>query len=236
MCGRVFSKSSARQLVSAFAADRAAEREGGDGGDDIDDIGPTYNGPPGRDYPLIIAELDMPGRVFVLARWGLIPRWMRDPKGGPKPINARAEAVASNGMFRAAYRSRRALMPVDGFFEWKAVKGEKAKQPYAIAMADGSPFALAAIYEYWRDPASGLEVKTFAIVTCRANALMAEIHDRMPVVVAPEDYERWLGSEADPRDLLKPYPPELMIMWPIATRVNKPVNDDPSILDPLEHN
>src|SRR5689334_24844385 len=133
-----------------------------------------------------------------------------------------------------AYRLRRCIVPVDGFFEWKAIKGQKAKQPYAIAMKDGAPFGIAGIWENWKDPASGEWIRTFAIITTDANALVAEIHDRMPVILPREGYARWLGEEADPCDLMRPFPAELMRIWPISTRVNKPENDDASILDPIQ--
>jgi SOS response associated peptidase (SRAP) len=105
-----------------------------------------------------------------------------------------------------------------------AIKGQKAKQPYAIAMKDGAPFGIAGIWENWKEPASGEWIRTFAIITTDANELVADIHDRMPVILAPVDYARWLDEEPDPRDLMRPFPAELMRMWPISTRVNKPEN------------
>ena len=135
---------------------------------------------------------------------------------------------------RDAYHRRRCIVPMDGFFEWKAVKGQKAKQPYAIAMKDGAPFALAGIWENWKEPASGEWVRTFAIITTDANELVAEIHDRMPVILAREDYARWLGEEADARDLLRPFPAAPMRMWPVSARVNKHENDDPAVVEPIE--
>jgi len=164
-------------------------------------------------------------------RWGLIPN---DPTGGRKPINAKCETVQDLPTFRDAYRTRRCIVPVDGFFEWKAIKGQRAKQPYAIAMKDGSPFGLAGIWENWKDPASGEWIRTFAIITTDSNELVADIHDRMPVILAPGDFARWLGEEPDPRDLMRPFSAEPMPMWPISTRVNKPENDEPSIVEPVE--
>jgi putative SOS response-associated peptidase YedK len=137
--------------------------------------------------------------------------------------------------FREAYRKRRCILPVDGFFEWKAIKGQKAKQPYAIAMKDGSPFGIAGIWENWKQAASGEWVRTFAILTTNANDLVADIHDRMPAILSPSGYTRWLSEEPDPRDLLRPFPSEAMRIWPISMRVNKPENDDASILQPVEH-
>ena len=167
-------------------------------------------------------------------RWGLIPHFCEDPNGGRKPINAKCETVATLPTFREAYRSSRCIMPVDGFFEWKAIRGQKAKRPYAIAMKDGTPFGIAEIWENWKDPASGKSVRTFAIITTDANELVAEIHDRMPLILAPGNYARWLSEESDPRDLMRPFAAEPMRMWPISTRVNKPENDDPSIIEPTE--
>jgi putative SOS response-associated peptidase YedK len=136
--------------------------------------------------------------------------------------------------FRDAYRTRRCILPVDGFFEWKAIKGQKAKQPYAIAMKDGAPFGIAGIWENWKEPASGEWIRTFAIISTDTNPLVAEIHDRMPVILAPSDYARWLGEEPDPRGLMRQFPADLMRMWPISTRVNKPENDDASIIEPID--
>jgi putative SOS response-associated peptidase YedK len=101
-------------------------------------------------------------------------------------------------------------------------------------MRDGGPFGIAGLWENWQEPASGEWIRTFAIITTDANGLVSDIHDRMPVILAPEDYDRWLGEEPDPRDLMRPYPAEPMRMWPILTRVNKPKNDDPSIVEPIE--
>ena len=130
---------------------------------------------------------------------------------------------------------RRCLVPVDNFFEWKAIKGEKAKQPYAIAMKDGSPFAIAGIWEGWKHPETGEVMRTFAVITTEANELVAEIHNRMPVIIAPENYDRWLSPiEPDPRDLLAPYPSEPIVIWPISMRVNAPRNDSEDILERVE--
>jgi putative SOS response-associated peptidase YedK len=164
---------------------------------------------------------------------GALPcRLCQDPKGGRKPINAKCETVHKLPTFREAYRRGRCVVPVDGFFEWKAVKG-KPKQPYAIAIKDGSPFGLGGPWENWKDPTSGEWIRTFAIIATDANELVAAIHDRMPLIIAPGDYGRWLGDEPNPYDLMRPFPAEPMQIWPISTRVNKPENDDSSILEPI---
>jgi putative SOS response-associated peptidase YedK len=105
---------------------------------------------------------------------------------------------------------RRCIVPVDGFFEWKAIKGQRAKQPYAIAMKDGAPFGIAGIWENWKEPASGEWIRTFAVITTDANEMVVDIHDRMPVILAPGDYARWLSDEPDPRDLMRVFPASLM--------------------------
>jgi putative SOS response-associated peptidase YedK len=127
-------------------------------------------------------------------RWGLIPHWCNDASGGRKPINAKCETVGNLPTFREGYRARRCIVPVDGFFEWKAIKGQKAKQPYAIAMKDGAPFGIAGIWENWKQPATGEWIRTFAVITTDANELVADIHDRMPLILAPDGYARWLGG------------------------------------------
>jgi putative SOS response-associated peptidase YedK len=198
---------------------------------------PRYNGAPSLDYPIIIKDLVREpvtmGTIFVSARWGLIPRWMA-PGGRPPPINARCEGIATNGMFKSAYRARRCLVPIDGFFEWKDIFGTgKNKQPYAIALKSGKPFALAGVWETFRDQA-GIEIRSFAIVTCPANEMMADIHHRMPVILNPEDYDRWLSSEPDPHDLMRPFPSELMTMWPIDRKVGSPKNDSPDIIEEID--
>ena len=125
---------------------------------------------------------------------------------------------------------------MDGFFEWGAAKGTWAKQPYAIAIKDGTPFGLAGLWENWRNPNSGEWEQTFAIITVPSNSLVAQIHDRMPAILEPTNYERWLVPEPDPHDLLITYPPEPMTIWPVSTRVNLPANDDPLLLERFEEN
>jgi putative SOS response-associated peptidase YedK len=124
-------------------------------------------------------------------------------------------------------------MPVDSFCESR--KTALPKRPYAIAMKDGAPFALAGTWENWKHPQTGEYIRTFCILTCPANELIATIHDRMPVIIPAHAYDRWLSPlEADPRDLLMSYPAGLMRIWPVSAKVNSPKNDDPSILDPLD--
>lgn len=228
MCGRVFVKSTFAELMAAFSG---VKRD-----DNLADLesGPRFNGAPSLTYPIIITDKDASSGRFTTAKWGLIPSWVKEAKPKVQPANARCESLKTNGMFRGAYRARRCLVPVDGYFEWKAIKGKK--QPYALAMADGRPFCLAGIWESRPDPDArpGTEPKTFAIVTCTPNDLVATIHDRMPVILHPKDYARWLGEHPDPADLLAPFPSELMKIWPVSTRVNNVRNQETDLLDPIE--
>ena len=226
---------SPERVIQSSAPIRLAIVDGLDACDSrVHNYPPRWNGAPSQDL-LVIRRNHQTGEVSLdLLRWGLIPYWCQEPKGGRKPINAKCETVGSLPTFRDAYRRRRCIVPVDGFFEWKAIKGQKAKPPYAIAMKDGSPVGIGGLWENWKDPTSSEWVRTFAIITTDANELVAEIHDRMPLILASGDYTRWLSDEPNPRDLMRPFPAEPMRMWPISIRVNKPENDDPSIVEPIE--
>lgn len=231
MCGRVFVKSTLAEMVRSFGfADPASVGA-------LDNSFPRYNGAPSLEYPIIVQDEAQKGSaMFVSAKWGLVPSWQKETSTGrPPPVNVRSETIATNGMFKRAYASKRCLIPIDGYFEWKDIHGNgKEKQPYAFAMKDGSPFALAGIFDIWRNPANGELLRTFCIVTCAPNELMATIHDRMPVILAPADYGTWIGPEADPADLMRPFPSELMTMWPISRKVGSPKNDTPDILYPID--
>jgi len=228
MCGRITQKSPPGQLRLTILMGTPDDPR-------VTKSKARYNGAPTQDL-LVIRKHPKTGEASLdLLRWGLIPNWTKELSPKLKPINATAERVATAPMFRDAYARRRCIVPVDNFFEWKAVRGAKAKQPYAIALRSGEPFGLAGIWDGWKHPETGEVVRTFCIITTTANELVADIHDRMPVILQPEAYERWLANiEPDPRDLLVPFPAELMMMWPISTRVNKPDHDDPSILEPFE--
>jgi putative SOS response-associated peptidase YedK len=195
---------------------------------------PRWNAAPSQEL-LVIRRNHQIGEVSLdPLRWGLIPYWCNDPKGGRKPINAKFETVQDLPTFRDAYRKRRCIVPVDGFFEWKASRvrrrSSRMRSLWRMARRSASPASGRTGRSLLRANGFGL----FAIITTDANELVADIHDRMPVILAPDDYGRWLGEEPDPRDLMRPFPAELMRMWPISTRVNKPENDDPSIVEPIE--
>jgi putative SOS response-associated peptidase YedK len=223
MCGRVIQSCSPLRLAIVEGLDVSDSR--------MRNIRPRYNAAPSQEL-LVIRENHKTGeRSLDLLKWGLIPHWCQEPMGGREPINAKAESVSRLPMFREAYAQRRCILPVDGFFEWRAIKGARAKQPYAIAMKDGSPFGLAGLWENWRNPNSGDWERTFAIITVPSNDLVAQVHNRMPAILEPAGYNRWLGLESGPHDLLITYPSEPLTMWPISTRVNKPENDDPTLLE-----
>ena len=161
--------------------------------------------------------------------WGLIPGFMKDADGGRKPINARSETVASSGMFRGAFASRRCLIPMDAFYEWRTTPN--GKQPYAFARADGQPLVLAGIWEHWRAP-DGEVRRTFAILTTAANASMRRIHDRMPVIIEADDRTVWLGErDGEARELLGPASEDTLRRWPVSRDVNSPRHDRPDLLD-----
>lgn len=156
---------------------------------------------------------------------------------GSKLVNARAEGIADKPSFRDAIRQRRCLIPADAFYEWRKPAEPKApKQPYAIRMADGRPFAFAGLWENWKDP-EGHWLRTCTIITTEANELVARLHDRMPVILVPEDYGRWLGDElAEPDDvlgLLRPYPAEAMVAYPVSRAVSNVRNEGADLLEPI---
>ena len=160
---------------------------------------PSYNVAPSQLLYVIRENHETGERTLELLRWGLIPHGCKDPEGGRKPINARAKSVARLPTFRAAYAKRRCIVPVDCFFEWRAVKGARAKQPFAVAMEDRTPFAIGGVWENWRDPQSGEWIRTVAIITVPSNELVAQIHHRMPLILPKQAYERWLGGGRPPR-------------------------------------
>lgn len=223
MCGRVIQSSGPLRLAIVEGLNVSDSR--------LANVPRRYNAAPSQELLVIRQNHKTSERSLDLVKWGLIPYGCQNPKGGRRPINAKAESVAMLPMFKEAYARRRCIVPVDGFFEWRAIRGAQTKQPYAIAMKDGSPFGLAGLWENWRNPNTGEWERTFAIITVPSNDLVAQIHDRMPAILEPSGYDRWLGAEPDPRDLLISYPSEPMTMWPISTRVNAPENDEPSLLD-----
>jgi len=189
---------------------------------------PRWNIAPTQPVPVIRRDKKGPKRTFSLLRWGLIPYWAKDASIGFKTINAMSETAAEKPAFRDAIRQRRCLIPADGFFEWKKL-GPKEKQAYNIGMADDSVFAFAGLWERWQDPVNEV-VETCTILTTKPNPLVADVHDRMPVILSAEDYDLWLDpgvmDSARVADCLKPFDARLMKKYLVSARVNRPENDD----------
>ncbi len=193
----------------------------------------NWNAAPTEDLPVVRFDAKAGERSLDNLRWGLVPYWAKDLKIGYSTINAKAEGIDERPTFREAFRRRRCLVPLDAFYEWK--KLGKEREPYAAALADRRLMAMAGLWENWRSPA-GEWVRSFTIVTTAANALLAPLHDRMPVILDPEAWPLWLGeAPADSerlKALLVPYPPDRMTVWPVDKRVGNVANKDPALIEP----
>ena len=186
------------------------------------DLHARYNIAPMTDVPIVRVNAEGQ-RELVRVRWGLVPRWAKDPSIGARMINARGETIADKPSFRMPFRRHRCLLPANGFYEWRTpaagASESQRKQPLHIGMADGSFFGLGGLYERWRGDDDRV-LDTCTIVTTAANALVQPIHDRMPLVVAPEDYARWLDpANADVADLIAPYPAAAMALYPVSPAI-----------------
>ena len=191
---------------------------------------PTWNMAPTRDAPVVRLHPDTGERRLDLLRWGLVPHWAKDPKSVRMTINARGETLASTPMFRDAFARRRCLVPADVFYEWQVIDG--AKHPWAIARTDGQPMVFAGLWEGWRG-ADGTVIRSFTIVTTGANDALRPLHERMPVVLEPDDWPLWLGEqEGDRAALLRPSQAAYRT-WRIGTAVNNVRNDTARLLEPV---
>jgi putative SOS response-associated peptidase YedK len=189
---------------------------------------PRYNVAPMQEVPIVRVSASG-ARELVAVRWGLVPRWAKDPAIGSKMINARGETVATKPSFRTAFRRHRCLVPANGFYEWMPT-ADGRKQPVLIAMKDGSVFAFAGLYERWLT-GDGEPLDSCTILTTDANDLLRAVHDRMPVIVAPDQYARWLDPAQDgPQALVAPYASDAMTWWPVSSRVNSVRHDDASLI------
>ena len=223
MCGRYARKSAQELLAEWFDLDLHA----------FPFFLPSYNVAPQSMQPVIWQGGEAGERRLSLMRWGLVPSWARDQRIGLNTINARAEEVTSKPAFREALKKRRCLIPADAFYEWQR-RSAKVRQPWAIGMKSGDPFAFAGLWDTWQPPV-GEALASFTILTTAPNEQMAPIHDRMPVIVEPRNYDRWLDAgneDAPPMDLLQPYPAEEMQTWTVSNRVGKVTNDEPDLLKP----
>lgn len=228
MCGRYTLTQPAEVLAEAFDVS------------DYVELQPRYNIAPTQDVA-VIGRNHEGRRTLGLMRWGLIPSWAKDPTIGNRMINARGESAAEKPAFRSSFKSRRCLVPADGFYEWKK-QGSGSKQPYYIRMKDHHPFAFAGLWSRWRPKATdgadaGEPILSCTLLTTSPNPLMAEIHDRMPVILHPEHYDFWLNPDNQDAEalnrLLVPYEPEAMEAYPISTMVNRPGNEGPRLIEPL---
>jgi putative SOS response-associated peptidase YedK len=224
MCGRFARRSTQEVLADWFGVEL----------EDMPWFAPSFNVAPQSVQPVVRLNRDSGDREFALLRWGLVPFWAKHAKFGYSTINARAEEAASKPAFREALKKRRCLVPADAFYEWMKPNA-KLKIPYAIALTSGEPCALAGLWESWR-PAEGPSIETFTILTTDPNEVTEPFHNRMPVILEPKDYDRWLepGDPARPPvDLLRPYPADRMRAWPVSARVGNVRNNDPTLLEPV---
>lgn len=233
MCGRFVSASPPDELARYFGAELPDQP-----------IDPSYNVAPTSEVYVVRKAENSDGvavRQLSPLRWGLVPFWAKDLKIGSKMINARAETVLEKPAFKKAFARRRCLVPADGFYEWAQVQGQKVKQPHYIQRADGEPVVFAGLWERWwnndddgsRDE-SRPAVETFTILTCRPNATMAPIHNRMPVLVAPKAWDNWLAEQTTDEylmSLLQPAPDDLLVTHPVSTAVNSVANNNRALVE-----
>lgn len=225
MCGRYYRQSDKQRIAEAFHLR------------DISDmpleVAPSYNIAPTTRQPVIRNNRDTGEREIVAMRWGMVPNFAKslaDFKGF-STINAQAETVTTKAMWRVPFQRRRCLVPADGFYEWKRLD-EKTKQPYAFVLKDSAPFAFGGLWDAWKDPATQEWLQSFAVITTEPNELMVSVHNRMPVIVQPKDYGRWLDRAEEgrpPVDLLGPYDADKMASHPVDPRVGNVRNDEPGL-------
>lgn len=229
MCGRFVSASPPDEIARYF--DAAAPEAL---------LEPSYNVAPTNDIYAVLADGGV--RRVDAFHWGLVPGWAKDPKVGSRMINARAESVGTKNAYKPALKRRRCLIPADGFYEWKKLPGAKRKQPYFITRPDGEPLAFAGLWEVWRGPKdengerTGEPLRSATIITTTPNETMAQVHDRMPVILPPSAWDDWLDPDNDDIDtlgkLLVPAPPDITRLTPVSTQVNSVRNKGPELITP----
>lgn len=225
MCGRMTQQRPTSELAEIFGAE-----------DRIDAPGGRFNLAPTDDAAVVVQREDR--RAITAYRWGLIPHWSDTSKTGNRMFNARAETIDRQPAFRNAFSKRRCVVPVDAYYEWR--RAGTVRQPYAIVRPDRGPIALAGLWAGWKDEDSGEVIRSFTVVTTAANEMMAPIHDRMPVMLPEEAWDRWLdpsrteGSAlAELKGLLVPSVAGWLEIYPVSTRVNSVRNDGPDLLEPI---
>jgi putative SOS response-associated peptidase YedK len=225
MCGRMTQQRPTSELAEIFEAE-----------DRIDAPGGRFNLAPTDEAAVVVQREDH--RAITAYRWGLIPHWSDSPNTGNRMFNARAETLDRNPAFRYAFSKRRCLIPADAFDEWK--RAGKVRQPYAIVRPDGRPIALAGLWAGWKDEDTGEVIRSFTIITTSANEMMSPVHDRMPVMVREEDWDRWLDpgrlegeALAELKGLLVPSDEDWLEMYAVSRRVNDVRNDGPDLVEPI---
>jgi putative SOS response-associated peptidase YedK len=228
MCGRFVSSSPPDELAKYFDVEAVSEAV----------LEPSYNVAPSQDVYVVVETGGL--RRLETFHWGLVPFWAKDPSAGNKMINARAESLAEKNAYKHSFKKRRCIVPVDGFYEWKKIPGQKAKQPYFIHREDGEPMAFAGLWEIWR-PADDVDrtgdpLRSCTIITGQPNEKIAEIHDRMPVMLPPSAWAQWLDPENDDLEalgkLLVPAPASLLALHPVRRDVNNVRENRPDLIDP----
>jgi putative SOS response-associated peptidase YedK len=239
MCGRFVSSSNPDQIAAYFGAEPSTA-----------DLGANYNVAPTNDVYAVVEDPDGTRRLEVF-HWGLVPIWAKDMKIASKMINARSETVAEKGAFKPVFRKTRCIIPMDGFYEWKApkpgepgpltAKGKPAKQPMFIQRLDGEPLAVAGLWTAWRDKNAGPDapwLHSCTVLTTSANETMEPIHDRMPVILPATAWKEWLDPGNDDMvslgELLVPAPNNLLTMHPVSMDVNKVTNKGPELIDEID--
>ena len=230
MCGRFTTTTTAAALADWFEVDEA----------EVDEVGPNFNVTPTSDIYTVVEDPDGQRRLDLMF-WGLVPQWAESPAIGSKMINARSETAATKPSFRAAFRRRRCIIPVDGFYEWVEVPGRKKKQPMYITARSREPLAFAGLWEQWRPNGDSVDDTTLtscAILTGPPNELIAPLHDRMPMILPRRSWKQWLDPSNDDVDalqsLLVPAPEELLEHWPVSVDVNNVRNRDAHLIEPCE--
>jgi putative SOS response-associated peptidase YedK len=217
MCGRFASQLPAELLARLFATTNP-----------LPNLAPNWNIAPTQTAATIRLHPQTGARHLDALTWGLVPHFTKELKSAKRPINARAETVATSPLFRSAFAARRCLVPADAFYEWQTTVA--GKQPFAIARADGAPLVMAGLWEGWRSP-DGEVLRSFTLLTTEANAEMARLHHRMPVILESPDWPLWLGEQPGaPATLMRPAPNGTLRTWPVSRAVNNVRNNGPELL------
>ncbi len=223
MCGRYFQQRGSGEVARYFETVNA-----------VPNLPPSFNRAPTQDGLVVRRHPETGARHLDVLRWGLVPSWSKDASGGARMINARSEGVAEKPAFRDAFRKRRCLVPMDGFYEWRA--GGTSKQPFACALRSGEPMVCAGLWEGWKQP-DGAWLRTYTVITTASAGRQAMMHDRMPVILPRDAWAPWLAGSDDAalRALLKPAEDSLLAFWPVPARVGRVAENDPGLIarDPL---